>query len=185
MSEWIQLAIAGFSAVATGLAAFIAWRAPLSAAQLAESLRKTAERENERRRLKFHVFATLMQERASLASLDNVRALNLIDVVYNDCRDVREAWSELFLTFEASQHIPPHVQDERLRKMLAAMAKELSLGDNLRNDDLGRVYYPNALAEEEYVRRLERQAAKARLEGQAPTANTAPPVISLWPPKPD
>jgi hypothetical protein len=185
MSEWFQLAFATLSALATGFAAYAAWRAPLSAAKLAEELRRSTERDNERRRLKLHVFASLMQERASLASLEGVRALNLIDVVFHDCRSVREAWAELFLSFDGSKKIPSHVQEERTRKLLTAMAVNLGLGDELRSDDLGRVYYPNALAEEEYVRQLERQATKARLEGQAPTANTAPPKTSPWPPKPE
>ena len=184
MSEWVQLAIAGFSALAAGFAALATWRAPLSAAKFAEELRQSSERDNERRRLRLHVFASLMQERASLASIDGVRALNLIDVVFHDCRPVRDAWAELFLSFDATKMIPPHVQDERTRKLLAAMAVNLGLGHELRSDDLGRVYFPNALAEEQYVHQLERQAAKARLEGQAPTANTASSTTSPWPPKP-
>ncbi len=184
MSEWVQLAFATLSAMAAGFAAFAAWQAPRSAAKLGEDLRQTSERDNERRRLKLHVFAALMQERASLASLDGVRALNLVDVVFHDCRAVRDAWAELFVSFDASKKLPRHVQEERTQKLLTDMAVDLGLGDQLRSDDLGRVYYPNALAEEEYVRQLERQATKARLEGQAPTANTAPAAPSLWPPKP-
>jgi hypothetical protein len=120
-----------------------------------------------------------------LATTEGVRALNLIDVIYYDCRTVREAWAELFLSFDASKKMPQHVQEERLRKLLIAMAADLGVADQLRSDDFGRVYYPNALAEEERVRQLERQAALARLQGQTPTANTAAPQIaSLWPPKP-
>jgi hypothetical protein len=185
MSEWVQLTIAALTTIAAGFAAFATWRAPRSAAELAESMRRSSERDTERRRHKLHVFASLMQERASIASVEGVRALNLIDVIFHDCRQVREAWAELYLTFDSMQKIPSHVQDERLRKLLAAMANDLGLGNDLRSDDLGRVYYPNALAEEEYVRQLERRATKARLEGQAPTANTAPQQQLPWPPKPD
>jgi hypothetical protein len=119
--------------------------------------------------------------------MEGVRALNLIDIIYHDCRPVREAWADLYLSFDASRNIPVHVQEQRLRTLLAAMAANLGLGDSLRLDDFGRIYYPNALAEEERVRQLERQAALARLQGQTqpPTANTAAPQIAnMWPPKP-
>lgn len=186
MSEFLQLTLAVLALVTTGLAAFATWRAPLSATELAERLRQDSEIASERRRYKFHVFATLMQERAALSTMDGVRALNLIDVIFHDNHYVREAWAELFLSFDPTRSLPGHVQEERLRKLLITMAADLGLGSTLRTDDLGRVYYPNALAEEEAVRRLERQAALARLQGrtQSPTANTAPEQPSPWPPKP-
>lgn len=185
MSEYVQILLAMLAVMATGLAAYATWRAPLSAAELAEQLRQASEKQSERRRLKQFVFATLMQERASLATTEGVRALNLIDVIYYDCRDVREAWAELYLSFDGSKKLPQHVQEERLRKLLIAMAEDLGVADQLRSDDFGRVYYPNALAEEERVRQLERQSALARLQGQTPTANTSgPQTASLWPPKP-
>lgn len=186
MSEKLQIIIAVLTAFTAVAAAIATWRAPISAAELAERLRQAADRENDRRRHKLHVFATLMQERASIASLEGVRALNLIDVVFHDCREVREAWAELFLSYDSARKLPSHIQEERLRKLLLEMAKIVELGDQLRTDDFGRVYYPTALAEEDYVRNLERRAAKARLEGQAATANTAAPqATSPWPPKPE
>ena len=116
MTDAIALLAAVFSAIATALAAFAAWSAPRAAAQLAESLRRDAERQNERQRLKLKVFSTLMQERAQIHSDEGVRALNLIDVVFNETREVRESWSELFLAFQMKPTIQ-HVITERLRKL--------------------------------------------------------------------
>ena len=93
MTDHLTLLIAIFSAIATGLAAFATWRAPTAAAKLAESLRRDAERHDELQRQKLGLFASLMQERAQIYSDNGVRALNLIDVVFNESRDVREAWS--------------------------------------------------------------------------------------------
>ena len=64
--------------------------------------------------------------------------------------------------------------------MLIAMADDLGLGNELRNDDFGRVYTPNILAEENRLRDLERKAALARLsqDAAAPTANTASPLAT-------
>src|SRR5450759_5219819 len=99
MTDHLTLLTAIFSAIATGLAAYATWRAPTAAANLAESLRRDAEQQDQRQRQKLSVFATLMQERAQIHSENSVRALNLIDVVFNESREVREAWSELFLAF--------------------------------------------------------------------------------------
>lgn len=175
------------SALATAFAAYATWMGPRSAAKLAERLRREGEAAYEQRRMKLFVFTTLMQERAIFVSSDAVRALNLIDVVFKDAIAVREAWAELFLAFDTKNNIPSHVQEERFRHLLREMAVDIGLADGLRLDDFGRVYYPNALAEEEAVRRLERQAALQRLSGQAsPTANSAstPQATSPFPPKP-
>jgi hypothetical protein len=61
MSEQLALLAAIFSAIATGLAALATWRAPITAARLAEQLRRDAERENERKRQKLYVFSVLMR----------------------------------------------------------------------------------------------------------------------------
>ena len=111
-----------------------------------------------------------------------MRALNLIDVVFNESRDVREAWSELFLAL----HMKPlvdHVVDERLRKLLGSIANDIGLADGLRNDDLGRVYTPIVQAQERLIRDMQRQQALAALQGQ-PAAGAAETQNTLWPPKP-
>jgi hypothetical protein len=184
MTDNLTFLIAIFSAIATGLAAVATWRAPTAAAKFAEALRRDAERLNERQRQKLSVFATLMQERARVNSDDGVRALNLIDVVFNESRDVREAWSELFLAFEM-QPLIQHVVDERLRKLLGAIAKDIGLADELRNDDLGRVYFPNVQAQEQFIKNMQRQQLMASLQGQVTAAASATgEQNTVWPPKP-
>ena len=44
----------------SGFAIYATWRAPIAAAQLAEQLRRAADRDQERQRHKLHLFATLM-----------------------------------------------------------------------------------------------------------------------------
>jgi hypothetical protein len=185
MTEKIALLAAIFSAIATAFAAFAAWRAPMAAAKLAESLRRDAERQYERQRHKLSVFSTLMQERAQIHSENGVRALNLIDVVFNESREVREAWSELFLAFEM-RPLVQHVIDERLRKLLGAVAKDIGLADELRTDDLGRVYFPIVQAQEQFIKEMQRQQILANLQGQNAAGATAPGLQNKpWPPKPD
>ena len=185
MSSDLTLLIAIFSAIATAFAAFATWRAPTSAAKLAEALRRDAERLDERQKRKLYLFSMLMQERTQIASENAVRALNLIDVVFNESREVREAWSELFLAF----HMKPllqHVIDERLRKLLGAIAKDVGLADELRSDDLGRVYFPIVQAQEQFIKDMQRQQILASLQGQNSAGASAPALQNTtWPPKPD
>jgi hypothetical protein len=182
MTDVIALVAAVFSAIATGFAAFASWSAPRAAAQLAESLRRDAERQSEHQKLKLQVFHTLMQERAQIHSGDGVRALNLIDVVFNESREVRESWSELLLAFEMKPLVQ-HVIDERLRKLLGAIAKDIGLADQLRTDDLGRVYYPTVQAQEQFIRDMQRQQLLESFKGQS-AASAASAPQSPWPPKP-
>jgi len=185
VTEALTLLTAIFSAAATAFAAIATWHAPKTAAKLAESLRRQAERDSERHKLKLNVFSTLMQERAQIYSDNGVRALNLIDVVFNDSRSVREAWSELFGAFYIKP-IQQHVIDERLRKLLAAMADDIGLSDALRNDDLARVYRPIVQEQEQLIRDMQRRQILARLQDQdaAAAGNASTPQSTQWPPKP-
>jgi hypothetical protein len=185
MNEPFALIAAFFSAVATALAAWATWRAPLAAAQMAERLRRDAEQAQERQRQKHLVFATLMQERAAIYSESAVRALNIIDVVFSDVREVREAWATLFYDFQPQNNIPIHVQHEHIRQLLATIARDIGLGDQFRIEDLNRVYLPTPLAQERFIRDMQRQQALAALQNQtAPAANTAAAQSTVWPPPP-
>jgi hypothetical protein len=184
MSERLTLLTAAiFSAIATALAAIATWRAPIQATKLAEALRRDTERHTERHKRKYEILTALMQERARIENA--VQALNLIDIVFNDSREVREAWAELLLAFDPKLSIPKYATDERLRKLLAAIAKDIGLTDELRNDDLGRVYYPNVQAQEQLIRDLQRQQTIVNLQVQdAARRSSAGLDNSAWPPKP-
>lgn len=187
MSDFVGI-LAAFSAVAsavaTGFAAYGSWRGPSAAAEFAEKLRRTAEKDNERKRQKFWLFATIMQERSAIYTENAVRALNMIDAVFHDVRPVREAWAQLFLKLNTANLQSLGYSDE-LRQLLTAMANDIGLANEFGHADAARVYIPNALAQERMVHDLERQQALARLQGTSPTANTAPQITNLFPPKPE
>lgn len=177
------------SAVAAAASAIAAWRGPISAAKMAESLRSVSELANDQRRFKLNIFASLMQERAELYSSEGVRALNSIDIAFYNSPNVREAWSELYQSFHSNESnpIPPHVQDERLRKLLREMSLVLGFSESLRIDDFSRVYLPNALLDEKQVRRLQTRATLAQLTGTntiVPNEEASTELASRWPPKP-
>lgn len=174
------------SFLATAFAALATWQGPRSAAQLAERIRHEKEKENERRRMKMHVFSTLMQERATIASIDSVRMLNSIDFVFSDAPTVREAWAELFVIFHTDGVPHPQLREEKLRSLLREMASDLGMSDTLKVDDLGRIYYPNALAREEELRALQQERALLAIRSQPDkmAAQIDQKLLEKFPPKP-
>jgi len=180
------------SAVAAIAAVVAAIHGPRSAAALAERMRKDTERENERRRMKLHVFSVLMQERVTIASADAVRMLNSIDFVFSDAPKVREAWADLFEIFSTSENPHPQLREEKLRLLLKEMAADIGLSDTLKVDDIGRIYHPNALAQEHELQMLQRQHAlmQMRSYGRGHQQQQLPPpqvnigLVDKFPPKP-
>lgn len=185
MIEQLALWCAIFSAIATGLAVLATWRAPMAAAKLAEALRRESDRASERKRQKLYVFSLLMQERAQIHSDNGVRALNLIDIAFSESHEVRDAWADLYAAFHLKP-LPQHVMNERLLRLLGAMAKDMGLADELRIDDLSRVYFPVVQEQEQIIKNIQRQQTLARLLGEnAAGASDARSPNTLWPPKPD
>lgn len=172
------------SAVAAIAAAVATWRAPISAARIAESLRRAGDKTSERQRFRLNVFAQIMQGRAEIWAEDSVRALNSIDVAFSDSRPVREAWVELYQALDTAPLVK-HVFEEKTRKLLQEMAKDLGLADNLRLDDFARIYFPKAMREERDVAFLRRQAALRQFaEPSQPAENVGLKPPSPWPSKP-
>lgn len=186
MAAWTdpQTVAAIGSAAAALFAAIATWRAPLSAARMAENLRKSGDQAADRRRFKLNVFATLMQERSEIYSVEAVRALNSVDVAFSDAPSVREAWAELYQALNSSEMVG-HVVDERLRRLLREMAEDLGLSNTLRLDDFGRVYIPNAIAEERRVRDMRRKQELTALIGGETKPDGSTALDAKWPPSPE
>lgn len=188
MIEWLSenpATVAAFlSACAALLSVVATWQGPRSAAKLSEKIRKDTERENERRRMKLQVFSTLMQERATIASLDSVRMLNSIDFVFSDSSRVREAWADLFAIFHTSEAPHPQLREDKLRVLLKEMGADIGLSDLLKVDDIARIYYPNALAQEEELQILQRTHALRQMRSQGQHQNLDPQILAKFPPKP-
>lgn len=179
--EWIAAIAAIWAAVATTWAALATTRAviatrkaPVDAAQLAASLQDASER----RRQKLWIFGTVMQNRNFLAEIECVKALNLIDAVFFDVPEVRNAWANLYAAFHDMRNFPPtgptSVIDDRRASLLTAMAKELGLAGDFRPDDLARVYLPTAVLTEMQIRDMQRKLAYEWLSGQLASPQPLP-----------
>lgn len=184
LSAWLAPIAALLSAIATGFAGYAAWKAPRSAAELAEKLRKQSELETETRRMKVYIFTQLMQDRGTTITREGTRALNLIDLVYADSDSVRDAWAELYNSY-GIQEMPWHERQKRLHNLLKVMATDLGLSGRLRVDDFGRIYYPIAIEKEDRIQMLRNERLLKELEQvEAKKHDEDGGSEGLWPPRP-
>jgi hypothetical protein len=85
-----------------------------------------------------------MQNRAKIAGPDAVSALNVIDVVYCDSQDVRDAWRH----FKAATVVDPISVEkivERYLSLVEKMSRDLGLSRSISVADIESSYYPKAL----------------------------------------
>lgn len=102
----------------------------------------------EKRNQKLWIFNTLIGTRHSPIIDENVRALNLIDVVFHDSERVRELWHEYFnmLGNEGLNNLQGWTQRQKKNlEMITEMAKVLGYGKAITHLDVDRVYYPVGL----------------------------------------
>ena len=97
--------------------------APIIAVWIGQLLQTRAEK----RKDKLQIFKILMTARIYGWTVDSVHALNIIDVVFADDKEVREAWNDLNDKYHVSNPDQQHL--ERIKraqdKLLESMAKLL------------------------------------------------------------
>jgi uncharacterized protein DUF6680 len=102
----------------------------------------------EKRAHKLGIFNTLIATRHSPIIDQNVRALNMIDVAFYDCPQVRNLWHEYFAMLSNEGLNNPIGFDQRQKKnleMITEMAKVLGYGEAITHLDVDRVYNPVGL----------------------------------------
>lgn len=109
----------------------------------------------EKKDAKLHLFLTLMTERKSpFVSANVAQALNRIDVVFADSREVKTIWHEYY----ALLHQPPgEPRAHKWVELLAAMAKDMHYLD-LSQLDLDKFYLPQGHVDDaEFQRKVSQQ----------------------------
>jgi hypothetical protein len=167
MSDAIQAIAAVATFFAACLAVWASFRAPKLAAQFAEELRAASARADEQRRQKMFIFTTLLQNRAHIANPDCVSALNFIDIVFIDDREVRDALVHFRAATDAS---PASVERtvERYLSIIEKMARNIGLNDKITISDIQSYYYPTGLGEVHEAERLELKERLDRLRNTKP-----------------
>lgn len=141
---WV-LIFTGLTAFATLCAAVAAVYGPYAAARVARRL----EGQREQRNRKLWAFTTLMAHRLNWGQRDPSLALNMIDVLWMENKEVRDAWADFYRTLPEGSGYAELQKHEKFRTLLAAMAKDLDLADGFRPDDFARVYLSSAVAAQE------------------------------------
>lgn len=115
----------------------------------------------EKRRQKMKVFETLMAHRYMIHAEESVKAINSIDVVFYDDKEVRKALTAFMNEAAKKIEFNPNIGDKHL-KLLEEMAKALKLED-IHWDNIKQSYYPNGLAQkiqdEDALRKIQIQNA--------------------------
>jgi hypothetical protein len=152
--------------------------APINAARLAALLAEEQSKKAEQERRRMYIFAVLMGARRAVYTPEVVTAFNLIDVIFHDCREVREAWAELYAAYADSRHNSEQgtaLRDEKLKALLLRMAHALSIEAELRFEDISRVYVPESLSQQAIIDSLQRERRFRELTTPDQANAAAPP----------
>lgn len=155
--------------------------ATLAGPVLAVQAQKWIERYTDEKRQKLQVFSTLMATRATRLSPDHVRALNSIDLVFKDNKDVIIAWRE-YCDFLSSIGPDNEVQEQnnQLDKLHAIL---ISMGRLLKYD-LDKVmlkrmsYVPQAHVDAENSQLEIQKGLRQMLAGQHDVQQALLPFLS-------
>src|SRR5581483_774518 len=170
----------------------------LAAPVIALWLSARFERRANAHRAKRDLFSAILEIRHDLLSVEFVRSLNTIDIVFVDDRAVREAWSRYYSVLNDTNLNNPagwSIRDEKRRDLLLAMAKAMGWESRISTADILRTYTPQFAGEQALLNVMKRQvqlatyAAKLRQLGlphpltgfQVPPAGVqvSPPVSSV------
>lgn len=125
------------------------------------------QNKSEKRKDKMQIFQCLMTRRITgWTASEAVNALNSIDIVFSDCKDVRKQWAVLLSKYR--KEIDPQEQYIEQCKLLELMAKNLGYKDKITWDVIQKPYYPEGLAKqiEMNAKILDGQVAWANAAGQ-------------------
>lgn len=113
-------------------------RSPIDAVRIGRQLNNEQQKDNAKRNL----FLTLFALRGSPLNYDFVKGLNQIDIVFEDCEPVLDAWHRLYDSLHNEAQVNPERNWEILRvELLSAMATNLGYS-RIRQTDMIREYYP-------------------------------------------
>ncbi len=122
----------------TGYFIYRSLYSPVDAVKIGRKLNEEQQKDNAKRSL----FLTLFSLRGSPVNYDFVRALNQIDIVFEDVQLVLDAWHTHYDSLQTKGQInESQIWDLQRTNLLSAMA--VSLGYNrIRQTDMLKNYYP-------------------------------------------
>lgn len=119
---------------------FVVIAAPIVAVKVGQTLQDKAQK----RKDKMEIFKCLMTHRIiGWTNLENVNALNSIDIVFADCEAVRKQWKVLLSKLHTD--VSSQEQSREQCKLMELMAVDLGYKDVITWDDIQNPYYPQGL----------------------------------------
>lgn len=127
-----------------------------------------------KRKERMELFKTLMATRyLKFANHEQVRALNSIDVIFDDRPKARQAWSEYYTELCRSPINSETLGNKNLR-LLEAMAKDLGYKEKISWENIKSCYMPtglwNSMQEDEEKRQIELQLYRNAIQTAATTS---------------
>lgn len=142
--------------------------------------------EKERRDAKVWILNTLVATRHQVPPTDEqVRALNMVDIVFRASGEVRRLWHEYFemLNDEGLQNPLGHARwGKKYLEMLTAMAQDVGYGRRITHLDIDRVYNPISLGKQNERAQAISDELLRVLKGSQGLAVTPAPAPSSLPP---
>lgn len=116
--------------------------------------------QKEKRKEKMQILKVLMTQRFSVKNIEYVNALNLIDVVFVDSKNVRDAYKNLYneygSTIDLNNENNRQIFQEKIKKattrLLEAIVKDIGYKDKITWDTLQEPYMPQWLSDEVFLR---------------------------------
>lgn len=117
---------------------------PVVAVILGHKLQDRAEK----RKDKMQIFKVLMTSRIYGWTVDSVHALNIIDIVFVDDKDVRSAWKDLNDKYHTSNPNEAHLKkiEQAQFKLLETISNSLGYKDKITWETIQNPYIPDGMA---------------------------------------
>ena len=115
---------------------------------------------SEKRKDKMHIFKTLMTSRVYGWTQESVYCLNIIDIVFADDREVRNAWKDLYDKYCVQN--PDESQLKKIEtaqyKLLESMAVSLGYKDKVTWETIQNPYIPQGMLRQIEIQNQSQQA---------------------------
>lgn len=129
---------------------------PILAVVIGQHLQNKAEKRED----KMHIFKTLMTSRAYGWTQESVYCLNIIDIVFVDDNEVRNAWKNLYDKYCVQN--PDEVQLKKIEtaqyKLLEAMAISLGYKNKVTWETIQNPYIPKGMLQQIEAQNRSQQA---------------------------
>jgi hypothetical protein len=105
----------------------------------------------EARNHKYWILTTLISNRETPLTIENVRALNMIDITFHKSKNVRKVWKELFDLYNnpsMNSELGGKQRKTKNLELIVEIAKELGYKKTITAFDADRIYIPQGLAEQ-------------------------------------